>query len=127
MIDGKTIRYLIVGVVNTVIGYGLIVLLQYGAGLPPLAANAGGYLVGWAASYLLNRSYTFRSQRSHREGLPAYAAAAMACYALNAAVLHLALSWLKLPGALAQACGVAAYTVSFYLVNRYAIFKHRSC
>lgn len=115
-------RYLLVGVVNTAVGYGAIMGLQYGLGTSALAANAGGYAVGWVVSYLLNRSYTFRSNRPHAQSLPAFAVAAGICYAVNAGVLVLAMSVLGLPGAVAQAMALCSYTVSFYLLNRYVIF-----
>jgi putative flippase GtrA len=117
-------RFLLVGVVNTIAGYSVILLLQYGAGLAPLMANAGGYVVGWAVSYVLSRRFVFQSQRSHSDSLPRYVVAALCCYGINAAVLHYSLSWLGLPGPLAQAVAMSSYTVSFYLVNRHAVFRH---
>ncbi|EXI73320.1 MAG TPA: GtrA family protein [Candidatus Accumulibacter phosphatis] len=120
----KFARFLMVGVVNTIAGYSVILLLQYGAGLSPLAANAGGYLVGWAVSYVLSRRFVFQSKRSHSDSLPRYVIAALSCYGINAAVLHGSLTLLGLPGAAAQAVAMASYTVSFYLVNRYVVFRH---
>lgn len=113
-----------VGVVNTMVGYSVIMLLQYGVGLTPLMANAGGYLVGWVVSYVLSRRFVFQSQGSHAGSLPRYVAAALCCYGINAAVLHYSLSWLGLPGPLAQAVAMGSYTVSFYLVNRHVVFRH---
>jgi putative flippase GtrA len=121
--DAVLARYVLVGVVNTLLGYGVILLLQFGAGFAPLLANAAGYAVGLVVSYVLNRRFAFRSRRSHRGGLPAFVAAAAACYGLNALVLFAALR-AGVPGALAQAAALTAYTVSFYLLNRYAIFAH---
>ena len=120
----KFSRFLMVGVVNTIAGYSVILFLQYGAGLKPLMANAGGYLVGWAVSYGLSRRFVFQSKRPHSDSLPSYVVAALGCYGINAAVLHGALTLLGLPGAAAQAVAMASYTVSFYLVNRYVVFRH---
>jgi len=120
----KFARFLMVGVVNTIAGYSVILFLQYGAGLTPLLANAGGYLVGWAVSYGLSRRFVFASKRSHWDSLPSYVVAALGCYGVNAAVLHGALTLLELPGAAAQAVAMASYTVSFYLVNRHVVFRH---
>lgn len=115
-------RYLLVGALNTVLGYGVILMLQLGLGLNALLANAAGYSVGLLVSYSLNRRFAFRSVRSHRSGLPAFVAAAAACYGLNLVVLWLGLG-AGLPVAAAQGIAVASYTVSFYLLNRYAVFR----
>ncbi|MBL8198740.1 MAG: GtrA family protein [Chromatiales bacterium] len=117
-------RFLMVGVVNTMAGYSVIMFLQYGVGLTPLMANAGGYLVGWVVSYVLSRRFVFQSQRSHKDSMPTFVVAALCCYGVNAAVLHYSLSWLGLPGPFAQAVAMASYTVSFYLVNRHVVFRH---
>lgn len=117
-------RFLAVGVVNTIAGYSVIMLLQYGARLTPMMANAGGYLVGWVVSYFLSRRFVFQSRRSHRDSIPCFVLSAVSCYGINAAVLHYALSWLGLPGPLAQAVAMGSYTVSFYLVNRHVVFRH---
>lgn len=117
-------RFLMVGVVNTMAGYSVIMFLQYGVGLTPLMANAGGYLVGWVVSYVLSRRFVFQSQRSHKASMPSFVVAALCCYGVNAAVLHYSLSWLGLAGPFAQAVAMASYTVSFYLVNRHVVFRH---
>ena len=123
MIDGALVRYVAVGLANTTLGYGVILLLQLGFELHPMFANAGGFAAGWVLSYVLNRRYTFRSTRSHIEGLPAYAASALLCYSINAAVLYGALNWVRMPALAAQALAMASYTVSFYLLSRYVVFK----
>jgi putative flippase GtrA len=124
MIRSTVAKYALVGATTTLVGYATVLTLQYAAQLSPHAANAGGYLVGWVMSYMLNRRYTFNSQRAHREGLPMFALGAALCYAINAVVLQLAIATLELPGALAQALAMLSYSVSFYLLNRHVIFKH---
>lgn len=115
-------RYLMVGVLNTFVGYGVILLLQFGMGLTALAANAGGYAIGLLVSYTLNRQFTFRSHRSHRRGLPAFLVVALLCYGLNVLVL-----WSMLDAGYsavwAQGLAVLVYTVSSYLLNRHLVFR----
>jgi putative flippase GtrA len=115
-------RYALVGVANTVVGYGLILVLDLGLGLRPWMANAAGYGLGMLLSYVLNRRFAFRSRRAHRGALPAFILTAAACWGLNLAVLYGALS-AGLPATSAQALAVLSYTVSFYLFNRYAVFR----
>lgn len=123
MLTGQVIRYLLVGLANTGIGYGCILLLRYGLQWGDLAANAGGYAIGACVSYGLNRSFTFQSQRRHRQALPRFVLAMALCYALNAAVLLGALQWLHWPSFASQALALCAYTVAFFVLSRTLVFR----
>lgn len=114
-------RFVLVGLANTGVGYGLILLLHYGLGLSPVMANFGGYVIGALLSYGLNRSFTFNSQRAHHKALPLFLAAAGGSYLLNLVVLQFALQ--MLPFALAQALAVFSYSAAFYLSCRFLVFE----
>lgn len=116
-------RFVLVGMTNTVVGYGLILLLHYGAGVGPVSANIGGYLIGALLSYVLNRRFAFASDRPHTEALPRFGLAVAGCFAINLVVLKICVSVLALPVALAQALAVSAYTVTFYLTCRFLVFR----
>jgi len=116
------VRYVIVGVGNTCVGFCVIVLLELALGFTPVQANAGGYLVGLLFSYAMNRSFTFRSDIGHKIAVPAFVGAALVCYLLNLWVLHIARTFLQLPSVASQGLAVAAYAGSFYLANRYIVF-----
>jgi putative flippase GtrA len=115
-------RYALAGVANTVVGYSVILALDLGLGWRPWLANAVGYGLGILLSYVLNRRFAFRSRRAHRSALPAFILAAASCWGLNLAVLYLALAT-GVPAAGAQALAVLSYTASFYLLNRWAVFR----
>lgn len=126
MIDSVLLRFLLVGLANSAIGYAVVMGCHYALGASPLAANAFGYLVGGLVSYLLNRRFTFGSRRTHAEALPLFAACVAACFALNAAVLAFLLRALQLPFPLAQAGAMVAYTGAFYVLNRLVVFPRSS-
>lgn len=120
------IRFLFVGMANTAVGYGTILLCQYGLGLGYVAANAMGYAVGGTVSYLLNRHYTFASRRAHREALPRFVATVGVCYAINLGMLELAVQRLQWPAPVAQGVAMIAYTLSFYFLSRLVVFRAAS-
>lgn len=122
MMPKLLMRYVAVGIANTAMGFAVILLLQTYLGLMPVLANAFGYLVGAGLSYGLNRSYTFRSKRSHATGIPIFAVVTALCYALNLAVLQFGIHVLNMPSALAQGAAVCAYSSAFYLMSRNWIF-----
>ena len=111
------------GLANTAVGYAVILVLHYGLGFGPMLANVGGYAIGAALSYGLNRRFTFASDRPHGQALPRFGIAMMSCFALNLAVLKVGMSVLALPVALAQALAMASFTISFYLASRFLVFR----
>ena len=54
-----TVRFVIVGGINTSIGLLTTWLLKWLGGLGDFPANLGGYSLGVCVSFLLNRSWTF--------------------------------------------------------------------
>lgn len=123
MIEHTFFRFALVGLANTAVGYGTILLLHYSLGWSPTVANAGGYAVGVLLSYSINRTFTFNSSRSHVQAVPRFVVAAAGSFMLNLLVLHASLSTLGLPVGLAQALAVGSYTVAFYLSNRFLVFR----
>ena len=121
--DRSFVRFAMVGLANTAVGYSAILLLHYGFGVGPTLANVGGYMIGALLSYALNRSFTFASDRPHVEALPRFAVTVAICFVLNLLVLKLGLSVLLLPLPLAQALAMASFTIAFYAANRFLVFR----
>lgn len=53
-------KFAVVGVINTVVDFGLFSLLVTVGGMQPVVANTCSYSAGLANSFLLNRFWTFR-------------------------------------------------------------------
>ena len=112
-------RYAAAGLVNSAAGYAVMLSLG-AASVNPYLANAGGFLAGLLVSFVVASVWTFGPAR--RGGAPGrYAAGFLACYACNLAVVAVALT-LGLPEAVAQAGGVGAYAVLFYLTCRWWVY-----
>lgn len=122
MTENTFLRFALVGVANTAVGYGVILLFQYALGAPPVAANLAGYSIGSLLSYGLNRLFVFQSRRTHLHALPRFGAATVGCFLLNLLVLQSCIG-LGMPAFLAQALAVMSYTISFYFVNRFLVFR----
>jgi putative flippase GtrA len=65
--SGQVIAFAGVGVIAAVIHYGLLIGLVELGGWRAVPATLVGYVGGGIASYWLNRSHTFRSDRPHQE------------------------------------------------------------
>lgn len=123
MIDAALLRYLAVGVLNTFLGFALVLLLQEAIGLSPFSANVAGYAAGLVCSYFLNHHFTFKSRRRHRDALPSFAAAAAVSYGVNFGVLAASLKLLHLQPVLAQTLAAVSFTTCFYVLSRLFVFR----
>ena len=84
-------RFVLVGLANSAVGYGLILVFHYGLGASAMVANLGGYTMGGLLSYVLHRNFTFESGRPHAQALPRFAILVASCFALNLVVPKFAL------------------------------------
>lgn len=119
-------RFLLVGFVNTAVGFCTILVFQYIFSAGYFLSNALGYAIGALVSYFLNKTFTFRNTRIHSEVLPRFVLTVASSYLINLAVLKFAVSnslW-QLPAAMAQGAAVLAYTMSFYVISKHFAFKN---
>ena len=123
------VRFAIVGLANTAVGFGVIMALQFGLRAPPHLANAGGYAVGFIVSFTLNRRFTFSDQGRLGPSAARFAIAALVAFALNQAALSVATRWLGHAGAapvLAQGTAAVSYTVALFILCRLWVFRGRA-
>lgn len=121
----QSVRFGLVGLVNTVIGLAAIYALMYFVGVGPALANALGYAIGLAVGFALNRSWTFKSKQSAVHLLPRYLNVAAASYLLNLCVVMAATSQFAVNAYLAQLMGIGIYTISMFLGCRRFVFETR--
>lgn len=119
----QLIRFGLVGVFNTFVGYGTIFTAMYVFGFSPVAANASGYALGLLVSYWLHRIYTFRSTSAVKSEAVKFVVVVGLAYLVNLVVL---LVWTKvfaLHEGVGQVVAGAAYVVSSYILNKYFVFQ----
>ena len=80
IIDKTTIKFLIVGVINTLVGT-LVMFLSYNLlGLGYWISSAANYIVGSIVSYFLNKYFTFQSKEKSAKQILRFAANICVCY-----------------------------------------------
>lgn len=119
------IRFALVGCINTGTTLAIIFVLRFAAGWSDLAANAVGYAVGIAISFLLNRRFTFANDGPVLPALLGFGAAVAISYVANLAALFALLAAAIYPG-LAHLLAMVAYTLCFYLLARMLAFRDRN-
>ncbi len=122
------VRYGLAGVLNTVVGFGIIAILDLGLGVNRHLANLIGYAIGLVVAFTLNRRYVFNDRGDNRSAgrfLIAFLAAFFAnqlCLAAAAAVLPDEPGY----GAAAQAAGILTYSVLMFWLCRTWVFAPTS-
>ena len=119
-------RFGLAGVANTLVGLGIIAALDIGLHVRPAIANAVGYAVGIALSFILSRQFVFRSRRPARMAAPRFLISAAIAFVLNQAALAIAGHLLGGDPALrlaAQICGMCVYTLTLFVLGRFWIFR----
>jgi putative flippase GtrA len=66
--SGQAVRFLIVGLTNTVVDLGFFYLLTLIPGMPDIVAKTISYILGICNSFIWNKYWTFGARRSGRTG-----------------------------------------------------------
>ena len=126
----QLIRYAFVGVLNTGLGYAVIFLCMGVFDWSPVASNVAGYAVGFVVSFVLNRSFTFRSTGAARGELKRFLLIFALAYLANLAVLVLLVHAAGMGGGWAQVVAGIVYFALSFVLNKYYVFvdgvEHRS-
>jgi putative flippase GtrA len=124
-------RFLLVGIVNTMIGLSVIFFMMRGFHLPYWCATFTGNAVGAIVSFFLNRSFTFRSDISITKGAFRFFIVMLSCYcvaySLSQIVAQFAVVSSLYPFAnvrddVAVLFGTLFYTVLNYLGQKMIVF-----
>jgi putative flippase GtrA len=122
----EMLRYGLVGLVNTGIGYGVIAVAMQVIGLHYLVANVLGYGAGVTASFFLNKFFTFRSRGAITLAEPLlFLAVIGGSYLLQFGALAFLVEVAHVERLLAQALAMALYAAAGYAGNRRLTFRRR--
>ena len=123
------LRFLLVGVVNTLVGAGIMFLLYNLAGCSYWLSSAANYIVGGVVSYFLNKYYTFKNTERSWKQVLRFALNVAVCWLLAYGIAKpLALRLLagfdeKLQTNAAMLAGLCLYTALNYLGQRFFAFR----
>jgi putative flippase GtrA len=123
----QLLRFATVGVVNTGLGYAVIFACMYIAGLDAVVSNVLGYAVGLVASYVLNRTYTFRSAAKAPTEIVRFLSIFLLAYLANLGTLLVLIRQAGMHEGVAQAVAGVVYFVLSFVLNKYYVFRaHRT-
>lgn len=132
VIDGTLLKFVLVGVINTIIGSAIMFVLYNAAGCSYWLSSAANYILTSILSYFLNKYFTFKNtERSLKQ---------VARFALNIAICYFLAYGIAKPAVLvllkgyeehfttnvAMLVGMCLFTGFNYLGQRFFAFKKDS-
>ena len=129
LIDGTVVRFLLVGVINTLVGCGTMFLLYNWAHCSYWLSSAANYIIGGIVSFFLNKYFTFRKKEWSWKQVLKFAVNVAVCYLLAygfakpLTMRALAGQSLWLQEYVALFVGMCLYTALNYLGQRFFAFR----
>jgi putative flippase GtrA len=119
----RPIRFVIVGVLNSLVGLAIIYGCKYFLGMGDMAANIVGYAVGLTVSFVLNSAWTFEYRGPKLAAAGRFLGVFAISYVVNLATVMGLIHLAGVNSYLAQAAGMPVYTICFYLLSRAYAFR----
>lgn len=132
IIDKKLLKFILVGIVNTLVGTAIMFGLYNLAGCSYWVSSAANYIIGSILSYVLNKRFTFRHQGEIAQSALRFAGNIAVCYLLAYGIAKPAAQAI-LTGAtqqvqenIAMLAGMILFTGFNYLGQRYFVFGEKN-
>jgi len=121
MIFFEFLKYNLVGVANTLVGFSIVFSLMF-FGLHAIESNMIGYAIGAVLSFYLNSKYTFKSKLTKVLALKFFGVL-LVSYFLNFLVLKWLLST-EVDPYMAQLFSAVVYTISSFVFMKVFVFRN---
>lgn len=120
----RIIKFGITGAANTLVDYLVFTILTVWLGFQPYSAQVCSYSAGTLNSYLLNRSWTFKSkERFFSVQMVKFLAANLLVMGISVLSLKCLIEWMGLPVLLAKLFNTGVTLVLNFLLSRLWVFK----
>lgn len=133
LIDEKLLKFIIVGILNTIVGMVTMFLFYNQFNMGYWGASALSYFLGSVVSFFLNKNFTFNSDVSNKKAVIKFSFTILVCYifayvlakplviyCFNRIKLNIADKFIE---QFAMLVGMGLFTVSNYIMQRYFAFK----
>ena len=123
ILDDQRIRFVIVGGINTVVGYGTFAFMIF-TNTHYLVANICSTMVGIICSYMLNKYFTFRSCNKSIMEICRFISVYLFSFAVGNLVLLVTVEWMRLTPYLAGGINLVTTTIISWFGHKYFSFKN---
>ena len=131
IIDAKLFKFLLVGVINTFFGAGIMFVLYNVFFCSYWISSVCNYICGGLLSFFLNQFFTFQNKQKSLKQILLFAITVLTCYliaylgAKNLVYHVLENQSVKLRDNVALFTGMCVYTALNYIAQRFIVFKEQ--
>ena len=132
LIDQKLLRFILVGIVNTLVGTGLMFILYNIFSVNYWISSASNYIVGSIVSYFLNKYFTFQNKEKSWRQILSFVINITICYLIAYGAAKPVVSWIfsgfneKIQGNLSMLAGMCLFVAMNYLGQRLFVFRKKN-
>lgn len=129
LIDKSLPKFLLVGIVNTIVGTAVMFGLYNLAGCDYWISSAANYIVGSIVSYFLNKYFTFQNYEKSWKQVGKFVLNITICYLLAYGLAKPAVLWIfsglstSLKENIAMLAGMGLFVIFNYLGQRFFAFR----
>ena len=129
--DVSTIKFITVGIINTLVGTAVMLLLYNLAGAGYWFSSAMNYIVGSIVSYFLNKNFTFQYKEKDARSVLKFAANITICYLLAYGGAKQIVFWMlrsfsdKIRDNVSMLVGMCFFVGLNYLGQKFIVFAKR--
>lgn len=129
IIDMATIKFLMVGVINTLVGTGVMFLLYNVFSASYWVSSAANYIVGSVVSYFLNKYFTFQNKEKSMVQVLKFVVNISICYLIAYGGAKPLVRYLlsssneKVQDNISMLIGMGLFVVLNYFGQRFIVFK----
>ena len=130
--DKKLIKFLLVGIINTLIGAGVMFILYNCFNCSYWLSSAANYIVGGIVSFILNKFFTFQNSSKSIRQILLFILTVGFCYFMayvlaKQLVFFIFFSYSdKIKDNISMFLGMFLYTGLNYLIQRFIVFKENT-
>ena len=120
------LRFSGVGVIAAISHFAVLIALVESAGAAPVPAALAAFIAGAVTSYILNRRFTFATDRSHQHAVPRFAIVAGGGFLLTGLAMHVLIVRFGVHYVAAQIVTTLVVLLWTFTLNRNWTFGGRS-
>lgn len=131
LIDKKLLRFLIAGVINTIVGTSTMFIAYNIFHLSYWISSASNYIIGGICSYFLNKYFTFQNKERNWNQILKFIVNLLICYFLSYKIAISIVKWLlanydpTIQENIAMCVGMCIYVISNYIGQRLFVFTEK--
>ena len=129
VIDKTTFKFILVGIINTIVGTSVMFLMYNVVHASYWISSASNYVIGSIVSYFLNKYYTFQNNEKSFGMILKFIVNISICYLLAYGIAKPAVRWVlssvsvKVQENVAMLAGMCLFVGLNYLGQRFLVFR----